>query len=221
MNYFKRKGQLYSSPEPGDVIFFWNSAKKEASHVGIVEKVDSSYVYTIEGNTSNKSGVVANGGAVASKKYNLANSRIAGYGRPDYCEANTNDGLDKSESLAVNSNSNEEMEIMYIGTATVSPNAGSSVNFRRSPSKSASRISDCPVISAGETVNIKSVDGAWASIEYLGHQGYMMTEFLEMTMFDGFNHGSEQQHHAANNMTVDQITAEIITLINQLSQMAK
>ena len=46
--------------------------------------MDSTYVYTIEGNTSSESGVVANGGCVREKKYKLTYNRIAGYGRPNY-----------------------------------------------------------------------------------------------------------------------------------------
>ena len=39
---------------------------------------------TIEGNTSSGSEVIANGGAVCQKEYSLNNSRIDGYGRPDW-----------------------------------------------------------------------------------------------------------------------------------------
>lgn len=83
MNYFKSKGQLKSSPKIGDQIFFKNSLGV-ISHTGLVYAVDKSYVYTIEGNTSTTSGVVANGGGVCAKKYLLSYSRIAGYGRPVY-----------------------------------------------------------------------------------------------------------------------------------------
>ena len=41
-------------------------------------------VRTFEGNTSDGSEVVANGGAVCCKEYSLDNSRIDGYGRPDW-----------------------------------------------------------------------------------------------------------------------------------------
>jgi hypothetical protein len=41
-------------------------------------------VYTIEGNTTGKIGIVANGGCVATKGYALNNPNIKGYGRPDY-----------------------------------------------------------------------------------------------------------------------------------------
>lgn len=82
-NYFKEKGQVYTSPKVGDQIFFTNSSGS-FSHTGLVYKVDSKYVYTVEGNTSSASGVVANGGAVVKKSYNLNYSRIKGYGRPNY-----------------------------------------------------------------------------------------------------------------------------------------
>lgn len=84
-NYYKKKKQFHTkNPQPGDQIFFWNSKKTSVAHTGIVEDVDATYVYTIEGNTSSSSGVVANGGAVARKKYKLSYSRIYGYGRPDF-----------------------------------------------------------------------------------------------------------------------------------------
>lgn len=82
--YYQNNGALHSSPKVGDQIFFYSSDKKQIAHTGIVYKVDSSKVYTIEGNTSSASGVVANGGAVAKKSYALSYYRIAGYGRPKY-----------------------------------------------------------------------------------------------------------------------------------------
>ena len=83
-DYYKSKGQFHTSkPQAGDQIFFKNS-KGERTHTGLVYQVDGTYVYTIEGNTSAASGVVANGGAVACKKYKLNYSLIYGYGRPKY-----------------------------------------------------------------------------------------------------------------------------------------
>lgn len=83
VKYFKNKNQFYKTPKVGDQIFF-NDSAGDAAHTGLVYKVDGSRVYTIEGNTSSASGVVANGGAVAEKSYTLGYSRIAGYGRPNY-----------------------------------------------------------------------------------------------------------------------------------------
>lgn len=83
--YFERMGRLHKiGPKPGDEIFFWNEAKTDISHSGLVYAADEIYVYTIEGNTSGASGVVANGGGVCKKKYKLTYDRIYGYGRPAY-----------------------------------------------------------------------------------------------------------------------------------------
>lgn len=86
--YFKNMGHWYSTPTVGDVIFFKNSSR--ICHTGIVYKVTGENVYTIEGNTSGTSGVIANGGGVCTKVYDLNNSRIAGYGRPAYENTVTN-----------------------------------------------------------------------------------------------------------------------------------
>ena len=87
--YFKNAGRWVPSsgkPLVGDQIFFKNSSR--ICHTGIVTKVTDTTVYTIEGNTSSTSGVVANGGCVRKKSYARSYSRIAGYGRPlyrDFC----------------------------------------------------------------------------------------------------------------------------------------
>lgn len=86
--YFKNAGQFHTSkPQPGDQIFFGNAAN--AYHTGLVYKVDASYVYTVEGNTSGASGVIANGGGVCCKQYRLNASQIYGYGRPAYDNSTT------------------------------------------------------------------------------------------------------------------------------------
>lgn len=83
-SYFQARKQWYTSPQAGDIIFFKNTQR--ICHTGIVVKVDSQYVYTIEGNTSSGNQVVPNGGGVHAKAYKLNNSAIAGYGRPLYTE---------------------------------------------------------------------------------------------------------------------------------------
>lgn len=80
--YKNNKRWVTDKPIPGDQIFFKNSSR--ICHTGLVYKVDKRYVYTIEGNTSNKEILVTNGGTVADKKYPLHYNGIAGYGRPIY-----------------------------------------------------------------------------------------------------------------------------------------
>lgn len=83
--YYKNKGQFHTgNPQAGDQIFFTNDGGSTSSHTGIVTGVGNGKVYTIEGNTSSASGVVANGGCVRAKSYNLTYNRIYGYGRPDW-----------------------------------------------------------------------------------------------------------------------------------------
>lgn len=77
-----------TAPKPGDIIFFSGTRHSGANHIGIIYKVTSSTVYTVEGNTSGASGVVDNGGGVAAKSYSKANSRILSYGRPNYSQYN-------------------------------------------------------------------------------------------------------------------------------------
>lgn len=80
--YLKNMGRYSGKPAIGDVVFFKNS--RGICHTGIVYKVDNRKVYTIEGNTSSSSGVVANGGCVNDKSYPLGYAKIHGYGHPKY-----------------------------------------------------------------------------------------------------------------------------------------
>ena len=80
LSYYQQHGQFHASnPQPGDQIFFTYAAG-ETSHTGIVEKVDGGTVTTIEGNTSD---------SVGRRSYSLGDSRIAGYGRPDWSLVST------------------------------------------------------------------------------------------------------------------------------------
>lgn len=59
-------------PVSGDIVFFLSSG---SSHTGIVVYADNDYVYTIEGNASNK---------VDFWRWNLNDARITGYSHPNY-----------------------------------------------------------------------------------------------------------------------------------------
>lgn len=81
--YYKTHGRFDKSPQIGDQIFFYDSSGA-IGHTGLVYALNNSTVYTVEGNTSGASGVVANGGGVCKKNYSRSYSRIAGYGHPIY-----------------------------------------------------------------------------------------------------------------------------------------
>lgn len=72
------------SPTVGDLVFFKGTRHAGANHIALIYYVDDKNIYTIEGNTSGKSGVVDNGGEVARKQYKKTYSKILSYGRPRY-----------------------------------------------------------------------------------------------------------------------------------------
>lgn len=72
-NFYKNARRFFKSPSVGDQIFFKNSER--INHTGIVVNVTETFVYTIEGNSSNK---------VQNRSYSLKDKSIAGYGKPDW-----------------------------------------------------------------------------------------------------------------------------------------
>lgn len=163
--YFNNHGRLYDSPEIGDQIFFWSSDLSKVSHTGLVVGVDGSRVYTIEGNTSDGSSVIANGGAVCKKDYALNYKRIAGYGRPDWDTAS--DGGDQKGGES-------SMSADY--SAKVYAANGKPVNLRASASTNSKVLCKVPV---GEYVNVvEETNDTWARCAYEGYTGYMMRQYL-------------------------------------------
>lgn len=100
MNWFAQRGQFIrrgkGKPQPGDLVYYGSAGQ---DHVGLVYAVDGGHIYTIEGNTSNASGFNPNGGGVHKKKWSLNYSRIYGYGRPAYTEAQESEAPDMYVSL--------------------------------------------------------------------------------------------------------------------------
>lgn len=72
----------YANPKKGDIVIFYRNGT--FAHTGIVTKVSGDRFWTIEGNTSGASGIVANGGGVCEKSYH--NSQLPGtkFCRPNY-----------------------------------------------------------------------------------------------------------------------------------------
>jgi len=73
--FYKAAGRVGKTPKLGAQIFFGPSIS-EMQHTGLVYDFDDKYVYTVEGNTSGASGVVANGGGVCQKKYSRTYGKI-------------------------------------------------------------------------------------------------------------------------------------------------
>ena len=88
--WYKAKGKLFKTPQPGDLAFFafdpLLKTKKVPQHIGVVSKVFPDYFLCIEGNTSNPTAGAGasqdNGGGVFEKKRYY--SQVLSFGRPNY-----------------------------------------------------------------------------------------------------------------------------------------
>lgn len=112
-NRYKQAGRWIEpngNVKPGDQIFFKGYVSSEGRtriyHTGIVVKVTSDRIYTIEGNTSSAAGVVENGGCVREKSYARNYSKIAGYGRPLY---DSNEDSNEESNSSLNKNGGKYM----------------------------------------------------------------------------------------------------------------
>lgn len=72
-NFYKANNAWFSTPAVGDQVFF--NVSGGINHTGIVIGVTGGVVTTVEGNSSD---------AVRRNTYNLGNSYIAGFGRPNW-----------------------------------------------------------------------------------------------------------------------------------------
>lgn len=208
--YYKTKGQFYQTPEPGDQIFFNASSGDGYSHTGLVERVDGGKVYTVEGNTSNSSDVIANGGAVRRKSYDLKNSRIAGYGRPNWniaCEKTIDDDAGEKETF-------EEYK------AKVIADSGKTVNLRKTTTANGKILARVPL---GCYVLVTCyIDDEWACVTYTQDSGavigYMMRKFLERVPEGADEQGNNDVIGRAEITEIEALVSEALVKIQNLKQ---
>ena len=115
VNFVEAK-RWYTTPQRGDIIYFYSTGKRRVGHVGIVEKVDTKekIVYTIEGNTRADT-YAENGGCVARHSYSYASiggtNRVNGFGRPRY-----NDLVVTTQAKPMPNNSQPSSSILSRGS---------------------------------------------------------------------------------------------------------
>lgn len=83
--YCPTLGSLFTqntNPKVGDIVIFKNNGT--FTHTGIVTAVIGDRFYTIEGNTSGASGIIANGGGVCAKSYFKSKLPGTKFCTPDY-----------------------------------------------------------------------------------------------------------------------------------------
>lgn len=141
-------------PKQGDLIFFRSTGVGRASdHVGIVRFVKGNYVYTVEGNSSNK---------VTLKEYKLNDSYIVGYGKPRY----------DSTSLDIDLLAHDDKTV---GLYTVT---NGFVNVRKHPDAQAARLG---ALYRGALVTVHEISEGWGRISYLEGDAYISLDYADFT----------------------------------------
>ncbi len=76
------------SPQVGDIIYVQNDSDSDVDHVGIIYKVDDTYIYSVEGNFGNKVGTIKYYKDSGRQTY-YSSTRILFYGAPSYSTGTT------------------------------------------------------------------------------------------------------------------------------------
>ena len=151
MNFYKEKGQFSKEAKVGSQIFFTDG--ESIYHTGLVYKVDSSRVYTVEGNTD--------GGQVAKKSYSLNANYIAGYGEPKYTETSSEEKEQEAESTDK-------------AIATVKVTANDGLNLRKEPNTSSSILKAFTKGTSLKIYEIKNnwgrTDSGWVCLDYTDYK---------------------------------------------------
>ena len=151
---------LHANPQPGDIVIFWRNG--EFAHTGIVTGVSGDYFTTVEGNTSNGSAIIPNGGSVCKKGYYNSNLPGTKFCRPDWTLAE-----DKPPIFSETPVNN----LTGIINAT-------SLNVRKYPS------TDSDILAAhtmGDQVTISAqTDNGWYRVDYPFGAGYIFGQYVSV-----------------------------------------
>lgn len=175
-NAYIKRGQ--GTPKVGDQIFFNNGTR--ICHTGLVVKVTSTTVYTIEGNTSSAAGVIANGGCVREKSYALTYAKIDGYGRPKYdAEPVINEQTASNGTTVVTKiDSAQSFDKSISGTYLVT---ASSLNMRSGAGTNKTKIASIPNGASVKCYGYYTKSGStkWYYVSYNGTIGYVSSSYLK------------------------------------------
>lgn len=175
--YCPTLGNLFAknaNPKVGDIVIFKNNGT--FTHTGLVTRVSGDKFWTIEGNTSGASGIVANGGGVCEKYY--YNSKLPGtkFCTPDYLIAAKN--LDKANGsdAAVTPSKTPK----WVGKVTAAE-----LNVRTWAGSENSKLKSYPTLKKGNLVDVcdtvKDSKGAdWYYIRIAGkYFGFVSGKYIE------------------------------------------
>ena len=154
----------HANPQRGDIVIFYRGGT--FAHTGIVTKVEGDVFYTIEGNTSGGSDIVANGGGVCSKYY--YNSKLPGtkFCRPDYSLVTSI--LNSNSAPNASNQAVDQSYTAWVGSCTTN---GTDVF---SGATGASKLSTYPKLNAENLVDVVGESGTRYHVRIAGkYFGYV------------------------------------------------
>lgn len=179
--YCPTLGQLFTknaNPKVGDIVIFYHGGT--FTHTGIVTAVNGDRFYTIEGNTSGASGIIANGGGVCAKSY--LNSQMPGtkFCTPDWSVVSDVSTDNSSNTAVAAENSKPSKTSKFVGKVTANI-----LNVRTWAGTENPQIKSYPVLAKGNLVDVcdtvKAKDGTdWYYIRIAGkYFGFVSTKYIK------------------------------------------
>lgn len=161
INLYKKAKRWTTKPGVGYQIFFGGTG-----HTGIVYKVTSTKVYTIEGNKSDE---------VRYCEYDINDSRIIGYGMPRY--ELLGDVVISDDNSSIKNDTTDAAHIVEYDA--IVNTKSDPLNIRTGPGSEYSACSFSP-LSKGTKVGVCNHKvGKWYLIKYNGKYGYAYSDYLK------------------------------------------
>ena len=161
VNHYKKAKRWTTKPGVGYQIFFGGTG-----HTGIVYKVTSTKVYTIEGNKSDE---------VRYCEYNINDSRIIGYGMPRY--ELLGDVVISDDNSSIKNDATDVAHIVEYD-AIVNTETGP-LNIRTGPGSGYNACSFSPLPKGTKVGVCNHKVGKWYLIKYNGKYGYAYSDYLK------------------------------------------
>lgn len=161
VNLYKKAKRWTTVPGVGYQIFFGGTG-----HTGIVYKVTSTKVYTIEGNKSDE---------VRYCEYYINDSRIIGYGMPRY--ELLGDVVVSDDNSSIKNNTTDVAHIVeYYATVNTKTDP---LNIRTGPGSGYNTCSFSPLPKGTKVGVCNHKVGKWYLIKYNGKYGYAYSDYLK------------------------------------------
>lgn len=161
VNLYKKAKRWTTVPGVGYQIFFGGTG-----HTGIVYKVTSTKVYTIEGNKSDE---------VRYCEYYINDSRIIGYGMPRY--EFLGDVVVSDDNSSIKNNTTDVAHIVeYYATVNTKTDP---LNIRTGPGSGYNTCSFSPLPKGTKVGVCNHKVGKWYLIKYNGKYGYAYSDYLK------------------------------------------